>query len=36
MSLDGRAWIDQLPDKMAGQKMLLRGLLTVCEGAGQP
>jgi predicted nucleotidyltransferase len=31
MSLDGRAWIDQLPDEMAGQKMLLRGLLTVCE-----
>jgi hypothetical protein len=31
MSLDGSAWIDQLPDEMARQKMLLRGLLTVCE-----
>ena len=24
-------WVDQLPDEMAGQQMLLRGLLSFCE-----
>jgi len=26
----GTTWIDQLPDEMAGQQTLLRGLLAFC------
>jgi hypothetical protein len=31
MSVSGMTWIDQLPDEMAGQQMLLRGLVSLCE-----
>jgi hypothetical protein len=31
MVIGGKAWIEQLPDEMAGQRMLLRGLLRLCE-----
>jgi hypothetical protein len=31
MSVSGMTWIDQLPDEMAGQQMLLRGLMSLCE-----
>lgn len=32
MTLGGRAWIERLPDEMAGQRMLMRGLLDFCAG----
>lgn len=31
MSVSGRAWVEQLPDEMAGHRMLLRSLLSFCE-----
>ncbi len=31
MSIDGRGWIDRLPDEMAGQREILRGLLDWSE-----
>jgi hypothetical protein len=31
MSVIGMTWVDQLPDEMAGQRILLRGLLSFCE-----
>jgi hypothetical protein len=31
MPVSDTTWIDQLPDEMAGQRMLLRGLLSFCE-----
>jgi hypothetical protein len=31
MSHHGRSWIDRLPDELAGQRALLRGLLAACE-----
>jgi len=31
MSVSGMTWIEQLPDEMAGQQMLLRGLVSLCE-----
>jgi hypothetical protein len=31
MSVSGMTWIEQLPDEMAGQQMLLHGLMSLCE-----
>ena len=31
MSVTSMTWIEQLPDEMAGQQMLLRGLVSLCE-----
>ncbi|HUB41740.1 MAG TPA: hypothetical protein VMA72_23080 [Streptosporangiaceae bacterium] len=31
MSVNGMTWVEQLPDEMAGQRTLLRGLLSFCE-----
>jgi hypothetical protein len=31
MSADGRAWVEQLPAELEGQRALLRGLLPECE-----
>jgi hypothetical protein len=31
MSASGMTWVEQLPDQMAGQRRLLRGLLAFCE-----
>jgi hypothetical protein len=31
MSVSGMTWVEQLPDEMAGQRRLLRGLLSFCE-----
>lgn len=31
MSVSDTTWIDQLPDEMAGQRTLLRGLLSLCD-----
>jgi hypothetical protein len=31
MSVSEKMWIEQLPDEMAGQRMLMRGLLSFCE-----
>lgn len=31
MDLQGRAWIEELPAQLAGQRALLEGLLTLCE-----
>jgi hypothetical protein len=31
MPENGMTWVEQLPDEMAGQRMLLRGLLSFCE-----
>jgi hypothetical protein len=31
MSVTSMTWIEQLPDEMAGQRMLLRGLVSLCE-----
>jgi len=31
MLVSGMTWIEQLPDEMTGQQMLLRGLVSLCE-----
>jgi hypothetical protein len=31
MSVSSMTWIEQLPDEMAGQQLLLRGLVSLCE-----
>jgi hypothetical protein len=31
MPVSGMTWVEQLPDEMAGQRMLLRGLVSLCE-----
>ena len=33
--VDGQAWLDSLPDELAGQRRVLTGLLAFCRAAPQ-